>query len=199
MTTTTTTTTSTHAIDTLLMPPTLTSYSAVSDEVCERRRKKKRRRAKVPAEKGVIVWDGDPSIVPPVAYIVQEVYEDPGDVRREQSTSLYLKSLEPTPRHVWRLTTQVTNFDETLRMIYRERRPMLEAQGVWPQTVAMVKQAVLHRLLSNMHLTVTAFWTKRMELGDEACPVTELEAADWLRSSIADGTSADAGAARHTD
>ena len=110
--------------------------------------KRKKRPAKIPRTKGACVWDGNAMGLPPVAFVIRDVWEDKGDATRAASTSLYVESLESERTwRTWRRTSEVSNFDEQLRMIYGERRGMLTERGLWSETVAMVKRALFHRLL----------------------------------------------------
>ena len=146
---------------------------------CKRRRKKRHRKPRT--EPGAVVWDGDASSVPPVPLIVLRAHEDPGDRWRPKSTSLWLESLETQPRQIWRDTSVVSSFDEELPRVYTERRLLLESEGVWERTVEMVKRALCHRLLASRDLTMSELWTRRLGMGSEPCPVTDQEAAEWMR------------------
>jgi hypothetical protein len=154
------------------------------------KRKRQKRRRKPPTERGAVVWDGDAMNVPPVALVIIDVREDPGDERRQCSTWLHLESLEPAPRRLWKRTADVCNFDEQLPVIYQERRMLLEGRNLWEQTVAMVKRAMLQRLLMAPHLTMAELWSRRLAMGDELCPVTDQEAVAWVRASGAVSASA---------
>ena len=60
---------------------------------------------------------------------------------------------------------------------------LLEAEGVWDQTIAHVKRALLQRLAGlRGPVTMSDMWTRRtlLAMGDEPCPVTDEEAAEWL-------------------
>ena len=59
---------------------------------------------------------------------------------------------------------------------------MLEERGLWEETAAMIKRALMHRLLLYPELTAGEVWTRRMWMHDVPCPVTEEEAADWRRT-----------------
>jgi hypothetical protein len=148
-----------------------------SSEGGSRSRKKKKCR-QVPIKKGIVLWENDSRVIPPKAYVVIDVWEDPGDVRRSHSTSLWVESLEPTPQPpTWKPASELANFDEAVRKIYRERRAVLEARGVWAETIAVVKRALLRRVASTPRMHVTEFWTSKLGI-DEPCPVSEEEAAE---------------------
>ena len=149
------------------------------------RRKRKREKFRKPCtQRGGVVWEDRAMGVPPVALVVLDVYEDPGNATREYSTSLHVESLEADPRRMWKCTREVSNFDQQLRVIYTERRALLEARGVWEQTVAMVKRGILQRLLLEAHrgLTMSQLWERPgwLAMGEEPCPVSDPEAAKWL-------------------
>jgi hypothetical protein len=149
-----------------------------------RKRRKKKRRRKPRTEPGAVVWDGDASSVPPVPLIVLRAHEDPGDRWHAKSTSLWVESLDPTadPTHFWRdCPSAISSFDEELPRIYTERRMLLEFKGEWERTVAMVRRALLQRLLASRELTMSELWTRRLEMGSEPCPVPNLEAEEWVR------------------
>ena len=148
----------------------------------KRRRKKHHRQPLI--EVGAVVWDGVAMSVPPVPLVIREVHEDQGDVTRSYSLSLFLETFDPEPRRLWRSKLEVSNFDANLRMIYQERRMLLEAEGVWDHTVASVKRALLQRLLMARGRTMSDLWThpRLLAMGDEACPITDEEAAAWLAS-----------------
>ena len=60
---------------------------------------------------------------------------------------------------------------------------LLEAEGLWPQTVAVVRLALLQRLLTTKaHQTMSQLWTRPngLKMDDVPCPVTDEEAAEWL-------------------
>ena len=149
-----------------------------------RKRRKRNRRRKPRTEPGAVVWDGDASSVPPVPLIVLRAHEDPGDRWHAKSTSLWVESLDPTaaPTHFWRdCPSAISSFDEELPRIYTERRMLLEFKGEWERTVAMVRRALLQRLLASKELTMSELWTRRLDMGSEPCPVPNLEAEEWLR------------------
>ena len=125
---------------------------------------------------------------PPTAFVIRQVYEDHGDATRPASVSLYLESLgrEPQPP-VWRRPAQVVNFDEELPRIFEQRRA-LEERGHWADTAAMVKRALMHRLLLLPQLTAAEVWTRRMKMHGEPCPLTEDEAAEWRSARQRNGS-----------
>lgn len=145
------------------------------------RGKRPKRNAKVPLQKGACVWEGKPAVVPPVALVIEDVWEDPGDAAHECTKWLYLKSLDGKERRVWRRIPEVSNFDEELPKMYGERRAMLVEHGAWADTAGMVRLGLLHRLLLTPDLTAAEIWSRRMKMKEEPCPVTEEEAADWRR------------------
>ena len=149
----------------------------------KRQRKSKKGRRKPDTEVGAVVWDGRAMDLPPVALVVREVLEDPGDATRPCATFLVLESLESEPRRLRRRTSEVSNFDVQLRMIYQDRRMLLEAEGLWAQTVAQVKRALLQRQVRlRVPVTMSDMWTGRtlLAMGNEPCPVTDEAAAEWL-------------------
>ena len=148
-------------------------------------RKKRHRRAKIPLLKGACVWEGNADGVPPVAFVIREIWEDKGDETRAGSVSLYLESLEPDARRIWRQPHEVSNFDAALPTIYGERRALLTERGVWDATAEMVRRAFMDRLLTLPDLSASHVWRLRMKMTDFPCPVTEEEATEWRRAHAA--------------
>ena len=149
-----------------------------------RRRPKKKQNRKPCLELGALVWEGDATSAAPVALVVCDKKDDPGDVTRVWSTQIEVESLEPKRRRFWKNVLEVFNFDQHLHRIYKERRPLLEALGKWDETVDAVKRAVLHRVgQSTTAQSVGEVWVRWCGMGDEPCPVTDEEAAEWLLSS----------------
>ena len=148
-----------------------------------RQDKKRKRHRKIPLLVGACVWEGNAMGVPPLAFVIRQLFEDKGDPTREASTWLYLESLEREPRPpVWRRKWEVANFDENLPRIYRDSRAMLAERGHWEETAAMVKRALMHRVLQLPQLTAFEVWTNRMEMHGVPCPATEEEATEWRRA-----------------
>ncbi len=152
------------------------------DECAVPRKKKKKQRRKPNTEVGGVVWDGDATSTPPVPLVVREVYDDAGDATRSCSTVAVLETFDPEPRRLSRRPSEVSNFDVQLRMIYSERRRLLQEKGLWDETIAMLRPALLQRLLATKHLAMSGLWSRPnfLAMGDEPCPVTDEEAAGWL-------------------
>ena len=161
-----------------------------------RKKRVKRSARKVPQQKGACVWV-DPRGVPPVAAVIREVWEDKGDATREFEVNLFLESLAPSPGPpIWRKLREVSNFDAELPKIYEgERRAFLTECGVWDATVAVVKCALMHRLLMLPHKSAYEVWTNIMDMHDEPCPLTDEEAAKWRRTHAVESSVTEEGRA----
>ena len=145
---------------------------------------------KIKARDGIVVWDRDPALVPPVAWVVRGHSREarpragcgdstivlelerisvgpPGERRRsELEAVIALPPTERSRRHI----SEMAEFTELLREIWEERRPRLTT-AQREATEAAVCAALIQRLKLSTRLTPTQMWAQAM--GEVPCPVVD--------------------------
>ena len=167
------------------------SDSTGDDAVSQRTKRVKR--VKIATRDGTVVWDRNPELVPPVAWVIRgHTREDAprpgcgsstllleldrvavgpsGDRRRSVLEGVVAGS--PTERSVRRHVSEMAEFTELLPEIWDERRPRLSTEQR-DETEAAVRTALVQRLKLAPHLSAGEMWSQAM--GDSPCPVDDEE------------------------
>ena len=149
------------------------------------------KRVKIKTRDGTVVWDRNPELVPPVAWVIRgHTREDaprPGcgnstllleldrirvgpSGERRRSVLEGVVAGSPPERGVRRHISEMAEFTELLPEIWDERRPLLSA-AQRDETEAAVRTALVQRLKLATQLSAGEMWSQAM--GDSPCPVLE--------------------------
>ena len=151
---------------------------------------KRRKPVKILMRDGIVVWDRNLELVPPVAWVVRGHHREAQPRPDSGNNNLVLKlervpvgppgerrrnELEktiggPPPERAERHITEMAEFTELLREIWDERRPQLPA-AQREETEAVVCAALVQRLKLATQLSAPEMWAQAM--GDTPCPVLE--------------------------
>ena len=147
------------------------------------------KRVKIKTRDGTVVWDRNPELVPPVAWVIRgHTREDaprPGcgnstllleleripvgaSGERRRSVLEGVVAGSPPERGVRRHISEMAEFTELLPEIWDERRV---SPRRFVETEAAVRTALVQRLKLATHLSAGQMWSQAM--GDSPCPVDD--------------------------
>ena len=152
---------------------------------------KRRKRVKIVVRDGIVVWDRNLELIPPVAYVLRghrreaqprpncvtnstlvlELERVPVGPPSERRRSELEKAIAgPPSEHTERHISEVAEFTELLDEIWDERRPRLPV-AQREETEAVVCAALVQRLKLATQLSAQQMWAQAM--GDAPCPVLD--------------------------
>ena len=162
---------------------------STGDDAASQRMKRVKKRVKIATRDGTVVWDRNPVLVPPVAWVIRgHTREDaprPGcgnstllleleripvgaSGERRRSVLEGVVAGSPPERGVRRHISEMAEFTELLPEIWDERRV---SPRRFVETEAAVRTALVQRLKLATHLSAGQMWSQAM--GDSPCPVDD--------------------------